>query len=336
MEEKMLESVESQQEVSPLELNEEELEVVQSVAAKIDLSDPQRVAAYGAAAQSAIAEFSASCVGGARGRELGDTGEQISLLRGALKNFRVEETGKGFFFALFSKPANRQEMLRTRYRELLAAVEETAAKLEERQLALVKDMDLFDQMERKNIDFYKMLTIYILAGKQRVRRERETTLANMREIARRTGIPRDAQTVRDYEEACRLFDVRLYDMDQTREICLSMMPQIKLLQETAAEFSQKLNGCILESVSAWKERIVHDLRLGSALAAEEKSEEEKAEPVDRGRADGEAAKRTCTELVNVLDALVRAHSVSLEGFASAEVELRRADSQLQQKVLELI
>lgn len=332
MEEKLQETVETvETERSPLELNEQEFDLVQTVAAKINLSGPQQVAAYGASAQNAMAEFAASAVGASRGRELGETAEAISLLRTELKNFRAEEKGKGFLFALLSKPAARQEMLRSRFRELNGAVEGTAEKLEAFQLLLVKDMDVFDSLKQRSISFYKMLTVYIAAGKQRVRRERETTLANMREIARRTGIARDAQTVRDYEESCRLFDARIYDLEQTRESCLAMMPQIQLLQETAKELWENLNFCILSSVPAWKERIVHDLRLGNAA-----DQQEGDEPVERGRPDGEAAKRTCAGLVKALDDVLQCHAVSLQSFASAEVELRRLESQLQQKVLELI
>ena len=168
------------------------------------------------------------------------------------------------------------------------------------------------------------------AGKRRLRRERETTLANMREIARRTGVSGDAQAVRDYEESCRLFEVRLGDLEQTCEICLSVMPQLTMLRETVEDLSAKLSACFVDAVSGWKERIVHDLRLGNVSA------EENQDAVDRGHADGEATKHTCALLAKALDELLRNHAVSMQNYAFAETELRRIDSQMQQKVLELI
>ena len=331
MDEKILESRENmEQERSPLELNERELDAVHSVSAKIDLSDPLRAQQYGASVQGALAQFTASCVGSARGRELGETAENMVELRAALKAFRAEETGKGFFFALFSKQADRRELLRNRYLTLLTSVESTAEELEGVQLQLAKDLEQISQLEQKCVDFFKMVTIYVLAGKRRLRRERETTLANMREIARRTGVSGDAQAVKDYEESCRLFEVRLGDLEQTREICLSIMPQLSLLRETVEDLSVKLSACFVDAVSNWKERIVHDLRLGNAPA------EANQETVDRGRPDGDAAKYTCSMLVKAMDELLRNHAVSMQNYASAETELRRIDSQMQQKVLELI
>ena len=221
-------------------------------------------------------------------------------------------------------------MLRNRYLTLLASVETTAEELEGVQLQLAKDLEQISQLEQKCVDFFKMVTIYVLAGKRRLRRERETTLANMREIARRTGVSGDAQSVRDYEESCRLFEVRLGDLEQTREICLSIMPQLSLLRETAEDLSVKLSACFVDAVTNWKERIVHDLRLGNAAV------EANQENLDRGRPDGDAAKHPCSMLVKAMDELLRNHAVSMQSYASAETELRRIDSQMQQKVLELI
>ena len=63
MEEKILETLEPV-EVLPedsaalTELGEREMQVVEELAAKIDITDPQQVLMYGTAAQSGIAEFS--------------------------------------------------------------------------------------------------------------------------------------------------------------------------------------------------------------------------------------------------------------------------------------
>lgn len=339
-----------------LELTEKEEQAVQEVAAKIDLTDPQMVMQYGASAQKGVAEFSEAALGSAKTRELGEVGTMIGQLMAELKGFDAEETKKGGFLGLFRKAGRKLEILRSRYDEVSDNVEKLSQQLESHQLLLMKDIEILNQMYEKNLEYYKMLTLYIQAGKLKLSRERETTLANMREIAKRTELPQDAQAAKDFEEMCLRFERKLHDLELTRTICLQMGPQIRLLQSNDTVLSEKIQSSILNTIPLWKNQMVLTLGISHAQSAMEaqrgvtdmtnellkkNAETLKAATVDtareaeRGIVDIETLTATNESLISTLDEVLQIQAEGAQKRRAAEAELQRIEGELKQKLLEV-
>lgn len=360
MEEKILETLEPV-EVLPedsaalTELGEREMQVVEELAAKIDITDPQQVLMYGTAAQSGIAEFSESALGSAKGRDLGEVGDMIGELMAELKGFDAEEAGRGLF-GLFRRAGRRLEILRAKYDEAAESVENIAGKLEKHQVTLMKDMEIQEQMYDKNLEYFKKLTIYIEAGKTRLRRERDTTLAAMQEIAKRTELAQDAQRAKDFEDQCLRFERKIYDLELTRNICLQMGPQIRLLQNNNAALVEKIQSSLLNTIPLWKNQMVLALGLSHSQMAMEaqrsvtdmtnellkKNAEtlktatiETAKETERGIVDIETLQATNESLITTLDEVLRIQAEGKQKRRAAEAELHRIEGELKQKLLEV-
>ena len=361
MEEKTLETMEFaelavQESNPPAEMSEKELQVVEELAAKIDITDPQQVLMYGTAAQSGIAEFSETALGSAKGRELGEVGDMIGELMAELKGFDAEEAGKGGLFGLFRRAGRRLEVLRSKYDEASNSVEKIAEKLQKHQLTLMKDMEIQDQMYDKNLEYYKKLTIYIEAGKLRLQRERDTTLASMQEIAKRTELPQDAQRAKDFEDQCLRFERKLHDLQLTRNICLQMGPQIRLLQNNNSALVEKIQSSLLNTIPLWKNQMALALGLSHSQTAMEaqrsvsdmtnellrKNAEtlktasiETAMEAERGIVDIETLQATNESLISTLDEVLRIQTEGKQKRRDAELELQRIEGELKQKLLEV-
>ena len=107
------------------------------------------------------------------------------------------EERKGFF-GLFKKADKSLEALKTKYAKVETNVDRIAGELERHQVTLLKDIAILDQMYEKNLEYYKQLTMYILAGQEKLSQERSTTLASLRATAQQTGLAEDAQKANDY------------------------------------------------------------------------------------------------------------------------------------------
>lgn len=339
-----------------VEFTDKETAAIKEVAAKIDITDQQMVMQYGAAAQKGVAEFSEAALGAAKTRELGEVGNMIGQLMAELKGFDAEETRKGGILGLFRKAGRKIEILRTRFDEVSDNVDKLSHQLENHQLTLMKDIEILDQMYEKNLEYFKMLTMYIQAGKMRLTRERETTLANMREIAKRTELPQDAQAAKDFEEICLRFERKLHDLELTRNISLQMGPQIRLLQNNDAVLSEKIQSSILNTIPLWKNQMVLTLGIShaqSAMQAQRKvadmtnelllknAETLKAATVDtakeaeRGIVDIETLTVTNQSLIDTLDEVLQIQAEGKQKRQSAELELQRIEEALKQKLLEV-
>ena len=332
----------------------EEQRIVHEFAQKIDITNPNLSTEYGAGAQKNIADFSDAALDSVRTKDLGEVGNMISSLVVELKGFGNVEEKKGFL-GLFKKAGNKVETLRARYDQANDNVDKISHKLEEHQRTLMKDVVVLDQMYDKNLDYYKQLTMYILAGKEKLAQERTTTLIELREKAQQTGLAEDAQRAKDFDEMCLRFERKLHDLELTRMISIQMGPQIRLLQNNDTLMTEKIQSSLVNTIPLWKNQMVLALGLSHSKQAMEaqhavteitnemlkKNAEtlhtatvETAKEAERGIVDIETLQHTNQQLITTLDEVLQIQSDGRQKRADAEKELRRIEGELKQKLLE--
>lgn len=332
----------------------EEQRIVHEFAQKIDITNPNLSTEYGAGAQKNIADFSDAALDSVRTKDLGEVGNMISSLVVELKGFGNVEEKKGFL-GLFKKAGNKVETLRARYDQANDNVDKISHKLEEHQRTLMKDVVVLDQMYDKNLDYYKQLTMYILAGKEKLAQERTTTLVELRDKAEKTGLAEDAQKANDYDQMCLRFERKLHDLELTRMISIQMGPQIRLLQNNDTLMTEKIQSSLVNTIPLWKNQMVLALGLSHSKQAMEaqhavteitnemlkKNAEtlhtatvETAKEAERGIVDIETLQHTNQQLITTLDEVLQIQSDGRQKRADAEKELRRIEGELKQKLLE--
>ena len=335
-------------------LNEDEQRQVAAFAKTIDLTDSQLVMQYGGAAQKNIASFSESALGSVRTKDMGEVGDMISDLVVELKGFDAEEESKGFL-GLFRKAGRSVEIMKAKYGKAEQNVEKIAAKLEGHQIVLMKDIAVLDQMYDKNLEYYKELTMYILAGQQALADARNTTLPELREKAAQTGLAEDAQKANDYDNLCLRFEKKLHDLELTRVISMQMAPQIRMLQNYDTIMSEKIQTSLVNTIPLWKSQMVLALGLSHSQQAIEAQRQvtdmtnsllrknaamlksatiETAKESERAIVDIETLKVTNESLITTLDEVLQIQTDGAQKRREAEQELRRIEGELKQKLLE--
>ena len=335
-------------------LTEEEQKIVHEFAQKIDITNPNLSTEYGAGAQKNIADFSDAALESVRTKDLGEVGNMISSLVVELKGFGDADEKKGFL-GLFKKAGNKVETLRARYDKANNNVDKISHQLEEHQRTLMKDVVVLDQMYDKNLDYYKQLTMYILAGKEKLAQERATTLVELRAKAEQTGLAEDAQKANDFDQMCLRFERKLHDLELTRMISIQMGPQIRLLQNNDTLMTEKIQSSLVNTIPLWKNQMVLALGLSHSKDAMEaqhavteitnqmlkKNAEtlhtatvETAKEAERGIVDIETLQHTNQQLITTLDEVLQIQTDGRQKRAAAEQELRRIEGELKQKLLE--
>ena len=198
-----------EEEISTLDesvLSPEERKVVDDFAQKIDLTNSTLVLQYGSAAQKKIASFSDTTLNNVRTKDLGEVGDQISNLVVELKGFDIQEEEKKGFFGFFKNTGNKVTAMKARYDSAEQNVNKIAGALESHQVQLLKDIVMLDKLYEMNLSYHKELSMYIIAGKKKLKQERATTLVEMQNKARQTGLAEDAQAANDYAQMCDNFD----------------------------------------------------------------------------------------------------------------------------------
>ena len=120
---------------------------------------------------------------------------------------------------------------------------------------------LKEAMYAQNLNYFKELTMYILAGKKKLEETRNGKLAEMKNKAALSGLPEDAQAARDLDEKCSRFEKKLHDLELTRMISIQTAPQIRLVQNNDTVMVEKIQSTIVNTIPLWKSQMVLALGL---------------------------------------------------------------------------
>ena len=335
-------------------LTPEEQKIVDDFAAKIDVENIAQILQYGAGTQKKMADFSDTALANVRTQDLGEVGELITGVVGELKGFDAEEE-KGLF-GFFRKQANKLETMKNRYAKAEANVEKISDALQQHQVRLMKDSAVLDKMYEQNLSYFKELTMYILAGKQKLEQVRSTKLRQLEETAQRTGLAEDAQAARDLSEKCLRFEKKIHDLELTRAISIQTAPQIRMIQNNDTVMVEKIQTTLVNTIPLWKNQMVLALGIAHSTEAAQAQRQvtditnallkqnaeklhmasvETAKEAERGIVDIETLKKTNAELIQTLDDVMKIQAEGRAKRQAAEIEMAKMENDLKTKLLQI-
>jgi uncharacterized protein YaaN involved in tellurite resistance len=338
-----------------ISLTEEERKMVNEFAAQIDISNQQQITQFGASSQKKIAEFSESALNSVKTKDLGEVGQMLTNMVAQLKEFEEGEETKGFL-GMFKKSATKFTAVKAKYDKAEVNVNKIAQALEDHQVTLLKDVAMLDKMYEHNKTYYKEISMYILAGKQKLKEEQEVVLPALLEKAQKSGLPEDTQAAKDKADMINRFEKKLHDLDLTRMVAMQMAPQIRLIQSNDTAMSDKIQSTLVNTIPLWKSQMVIAIGLNhSAEAAKaqhavsdmtnellKKNAEtlkmattETARESERGIVDIETLKETNRTLISTFDEVMKIQQEGREKRKVAEQELRAIEKEMHEKLIEL-
>ncbi len=336
------------------QLSEEELKQVEDFSKQIDISNSAGIMNYGVGTQKKLADFSEKAIENVKTKDMGEVGTMISDLVTELKSFEVEENDKGIM-SFFKKSSNKLEGLKAKYAKVDTNVQTISNQLEQHQVTLLKDIDTLDKMYDLNLNYYKELTMYILAGKKKLEEARSTTLVELQNKAQTSGLPEDAEAAKDFANKCDRFEKKIYDLELTRTIAMQTGPQIRMVQSSDTVMAEKIQSTIVNTIPLWKNQMVIAMGIEHATQAAKAEREvndmtnqllrknadalkvatiESAKEAERGIVDIETLRHTNESLITTLDEVLKIQTDGKQKRREAEAELAQIEGQLKDKLLE--
>ena len=221
---------------------------------------------------------------------------------------------------------------------------------------MLKDISVFDTMYEKNLEYFKEISLYIIAGERKIEELRNKTLPELKSQAEKTGDQLDIQKVNDMENVINRFEKKIYDLKTTRIISIQMAPQIRLLQNNEAELVEKIQSSITNTIPLWKNQMVLSLGINNAKQAlksqqavskltndmlKTNSETLKqgsiqiAEESEKAIVDIETLQKTNQDLIETLDKVIEIHKNGRIKRQEAEKTLENIEQELKSKMLEI-
>lgn len=339
-------------------LSQEEKDAIEEFNQKINVEDATQILQYGAKAQTKISQFSDSVLEDVKTRSTGEVGDLLADLVGKIKSFDsdIANTNKTGLGKLFTSVKKQLEKLIAGYEKIEVNIDKIEASLEKHRLQMLKDITIFDTMYEKNLEYFKELSLYIIAGEKKIEELRNVTLPELQKKAKESGEQLDAQKVNDMENMINRFEKKIYDLKTTRIISIQMAPQIRLLQNNEAELVEKIQGSLTNTIPLWKNQMVLALGINNAKQAIgaqkavtdltnsmlQKNSEilkqgsiEIAEESERAIVDVATLQKTNKDIIDTLDQVIQIHENGRVKRQEAEVELANIEKELKEKMIEL-
>lgn len=334
-------------------LSNDEKEMIAQFANEIDISNAKQVIQYGSSAQKSISDFSVNILGKVKTSELGDVGDALKELTVAL-DATTEPEKKGIL-GIFQKAKRGVDSIKANYAKAETNVSRIEKDLEKHQVVLTQDVEMFEQMYDLNLQYYRELTMYIIAGKKALDKARGEQLEALKEKAETSQIQEDVENYNKYVNLCNRFEKKLHDLELTRVIAMQVAPQIRLLQDNDQEMLEKIQSSLVNTIPLWRHQMV--LALGiehtqRALSAQnmitEKTNElltrnaetlkmatvETAKEAERLVVDIATLKRCNQQLISSISEVVKIHEQGAKRRQDAEMELVKVEQELKQALLE--
>lgn len=336
-------------------LSPEEQTMVDTFASQIDLNNSQLILQYGAGSQKKIADFSEGALNNVKTKDMGEIGQMLTDVVTELKNFEEDEDTKGFL-GFFKKNSNKLSNMKIKYDKAEVNINKIIKVMEEHQITLLKDVAMLDKMYELNLNYFKELSMYILAGKQRLATAQNVELPELLKKAEESGLPEDTQKAKDFSSMCNRFEKKIYDLELTRTISLQMAPQIRLIQSNDTAMSEKIQSTLVNTIPLWKSQMVISIGLSHSTDAAKAQREvsdmtnellrknaetlkvatiETAKEAERGIVDIETLQATNQTLISTLDEVMKIQEDGRAKRKSAEAELQKIENEMKVKLLSM-
>ena len=337
------------------QLTDAERAAIEEFIAKVDVTNPDHVLMFGADAQKQLGEFADSALEAVRGQDTGEVGKMLEDLVVELKGFEADAEEPRGIMKLFTSAKKRIQRMQASYNKVSVNVDAIQTSLEGHQVQLLKDVAMFDRMYDKNAAYFRQLTLYIIAGQEKLDRVRKGELAELHAKAAASGDAMDAQAANDLAAQCDRFEKKLNDLMLTRHVALQTAPQIRLLQNNDSLLVERIQSTIANTLPLWKNQMVLALGLHNsqeALKAQKavtdmtndllkKNSEtlkmgtiETAKETERGIIDIETLVKTNQDLIDTINEVLTIQENGRKARREAEHTLQNMETELKKKLLE--
>jgi len=271
-----------------------EQQFVMAIVQRTPLQSSAEVMNYAVAEQDKVAKFADVILSSIQTKDTGQAGEALASLVSTVQNFNatIDEDGKvkskGFLSSMFSganKAAKKVEKIaddvqrevalsklqvnaiKNRYNTALQNIERIVDRLEDEKRKLYKNVLQMEQMYETNMQYFKEITLIIIAGHERLRIFKEHDIPQQNSRALQTNDQMEVQRLNEMQDIATEFDRKLHDLTVSRMVSLQSAPQIRMIQKGSQTLINQIHNSITTAIPIWKSQMVLALGMATNRAA---------------------------------------------------------------------
>ncbi len=274
-------------------------------------------------------------------------------MRDNIDSFDNSINNKGFFSFLDTV---KRKILRFKaeYESIEKNITAIELKLEKHYQILLKDVMMFDKLFQQNQLYFKDLSLYIIAGNEKLKEMKEDVLPKMKEGVLNSTDHNKIQQYKDLEQQVHRFEKKIHDLKLTRMVTLQTAPQIRMVQNNSTLLMEKIQSSIVNTLPLWKNHMVLTLGIAhtqDALDAQKAVTDSTNELLqrnsemlrdstikiatesERGIVDIETIRKANTDIITTINEVLRIQEDGRNKRMNVEEELLKSEHELRDHLL---
>lgn len=171
----------------------------------------------------------------------------------------ISKTNVGNFkkslFSMFSSVKRRESTSKEKWAEVSKVLDKKDRELDGQRMKVRVNIEILENFQQQNLEYYKDLECYILAGKQKLQKTRESELEQLRQKAEATKAPEDIAAYNYLQDRIETLEERICNLETTKTMSSQMVIQIRLMRNSNESLMQRINsGGSL--ISAWRQSVI--------------------------------------------------------------------------------
>lgn len=332
---------------------------VDLVTGAIDFNDSSFIASYGkddaSEKEGSLSTITSNMLAQVKASEIGDIGGMLVGLAKDLELSTQLEEKKGIF-GLFSKAKDQLKALQIQCQSAEENIKRVVGTLENDQLKLITNNTKMKKMKEANVEYFQRLSVYVDAGKNRIKQAYEIDIPQLEERAQ-NGSQMELAELTTYRNNVTLFEQKIHDLDAQMSMCQSLALMLQSLTNTNDALIFKIDRTKDILVPAWSmnmtalfmahdtEKALEHTKMADDITNKFLVEATKkisniavkgAEQSERAAIAIETLESMNSDLMIMLDDIRNAQKAGREYRASAEVRIGQLRDEMKNKLLDVM
>ena len=239
---------------------------VKELMGKINVTEPKSIIAFGEESSLAITNISNQLLGSMKAVKEEEAGELLTQLTNIMKKVDLDEVKngdaqKGIISKIFSKAKKSIEDLLSKYDNIGLEVEGVYVTLKRYEAEIIKETDNLSQLYKANIQYFRELEKYIVAGEMAVNELEYRIIPEYQQKAETSSDPLALTNVETLKNCKDMVEQRVYDLKLAENVALQSLPMIQQMQRGNFELMKTINSSFIITLPIFKQCLVQAIML---------------------------------------------------------------------------
>lgn len=236
-------------------------EAVQKLVDSININDVNSIVKFGNDAATEISKASDQVLNSMNMDKINDSGEMLAALAAVMEQFDVKELTEEPKKGLFVNLRKQIDKILEKYHTMGENVDRIYVQLKGYEKEIEQSNVKLESMYNANINYYKELTLYIMAGEQACVELDQYIEEYRKKLADNPDSGAVAMDLQALENTREIFEQRVMDLKIAENVAMQTVPMLKTMQYSNLNLIRKINSAFIITMPVFKQSLAQAVML---------------------------------------------------------------------------